>query len=173
MLVAKLHILKSPLRFSLSSNSQTVICAANMHNFCIEFSETPQEDGVSDHFMDTAVRQLKKWFLLQCQGIDEDSDMDRYVANNGTGAGLRCAGLRCALDRSKMRQDQVRILQRLALLRPKCARPMYREIWLLCNRCHPIEFISTICAFMCSSFITSLWAVKKAKFVVRLKEGSY
>lgn len=41
--------------------------------------------------MDTAVRRLNKWLLLQCQDIDEYLDIESYVANNGTGARLRRA----------------------------------------------------------------------------------
>lgn len=82
--------------------------------------------------------------------------MTRYVANNDTGAGIRRA-----LDRSKMRHDKVRILQRYQILRPKWARPRYREIGILCLRGHTYELISTSCEFMCSSFITELKAVKQ------------
>lgn len=49
---------------------------------------TPLKDGVSHKVMDIAVKQLNKLSLLQCHCIDGDLDMDRYVADNATGARL-------------------------------------------------------------------------------------
>lgn len=123
MHVSKCRMLKSPLMFSLSANSQTVICAAKLHNFCIKFSESGEENQVPSHLMNAAVEQLDKWLLLQSDVIDNDAALEKYITSGEGGDGLRRA-----LDCSRMRHDQVRILQRYALLRPKWARPRYNEV---------------------------------------------